>query len=96
MRLLFASTTDLWQVVHDFLCSLLEAVVTVTLEPQGGKTHVTLRHTGAPDDEMGRQHQDGWRDSVIAATARRHALAIATRNVKDYKHAGVDVVNPFD
>jgi predicted nucleic acid-binding protein len=37
-----------------------------------------------------------WRDSVIAATARRHALAIATRNVKDYKHAGVDVVNPFD
>ena len=37
-----------------------------------------------------------WRDSVIAATARRHALAIATRNVKDYKHVGVDVVNPFD
>jgi predicted nucleic acid-binding protein len=37
-----------------------------------------------------------WRDSVIAATARRHALAIATRNVKDYKYAGVDVVNPFD
>ena len=36
------------------------------------------------------------RDSAIAATARRHALTIATRNVKDYKHAGVDVVNPFD
>lgn len=37
-----------------------------------------------------------WRDSVIAATARRHTLTIATRNVKDYKHAGVDVVNPFE
>jgi predicted nucleic acid-binding protein len=37
-----------------------------------------------------------WRDSVIAATARRHALAVATRNVKDYKHAGVEVMNPFD
>jgi predicted nucleic acid-binding protein len=37
-----------------------------------------------------------WRDSVIAATARRHTLTVATRNVKDYKHAGVDVINPFD
>jgi toxin FitB len=37
-----------------------------------------------------------WRDSVIAATARRHGLAMATRNVKDYKHAAVRVVNPFE
>ncbi len=37
-----------------------------------------------------------WRDSVIAATARRHALTVVTRNIKDYKHAGVDVINPFD
>lgn len=37
-----------------------------------------------------------WRDSVIAATARRHDLAVATRNVKDYKHAALDLVNPFE
>lgn len=37
-----------------------------------------------------------WRDSVIAATARRHDLAVATRNVKDYKHATLRVVNPFE
>ena len=36
-----------------------------------------------------------WRDSVIAATALRHDLAVATRNKRDYEHAGLDVVNPF-
>jgi uncharacterized protein YndB with AHSA1/START domain len=38
----------------------LESIVTVTLEPRGDQTHVTLRHTGVPDDEMGRRHQEGW------------------------------------
>jgi uncharacterized protein YndB with AHSA1/START domain len=37
-----------------------ESVVTVTLEPRGADTEVTLRHSGVPDDEMGRQHQEGW------------------------------------
>jgi predicted nucleic acid-binding protein len=37
-----------------------------------------------------------WRDSVIAATARRHDLVVVTRNVKDYKHAALDLVNPFE
>ena len=36
-----------------------------------------------------------WRDSVIAATARRHGLALVTRNVKDYRHAELDLVNPI-
>jgi uncharacterized protein YndB with AHSA1/START domain len=38
----------------------VETVITVTLEAQDGKTLVTLRHAGVPDDEMGRQHEDGW------------------------------------
>jgi toxin FitB len=37
-----------------------------------------------------------WRDSVIAATARRHGLKMATRNLKDYRAAGLHVVNPFE
>jgi uncharacterized protein YndB with AHSA1/START domain len=37
-----------------------DSVVTITLEPRGEQTEVTLRHTGVPDDEMGRQHQEGW------------------------------------
>ena len=34
-------------------------------------------------------------DSMIAATALTHRLTIATRNVRDFKMAGVNVLNPF-
>ena len=36
------------------------------------------------------------KDSLIAATARQHGLSIATRNVEDYRYAGVPIVNPFE
>ncbi|MBC8324153.1 MAG: type II toxin-antitoxin system VapC family toxin [Verrucomicrobia subdivision 3 bacterium] len=35
------------------------------------------------------------KDSLIAATAQAHGLSVATRNVDDFKRAGVKVVNPF-
>jgi predicted nucleic acid-binding protein len=34
-------------------------------------------------------------DALIAATARVHGMAVVTRNVKDFKRAGVDVLSPF-
>jgi uncharacterized protein YndB with AHSA1/START domain len=37
-----------------------ESIVTVTMETRGDQTEVTLRHSGVPDDEMGRKHKDGW------------------------------------
>jgi uncharacterized protein YndB with AHSA1/START domain len=37
-----------------------ESIVTVTMEPRGEQTEVTLRHSGVPDDEMGHKHRDGW------------------------------------
>jgi uncharacterized protein YndB with AHSA1/START domain len=37
-----------------------ESIVLVTFEARGEQTEVTLRHSGVPDDEMGRQHKDGW------------------------------------
>lgn len=37
-----------------------------------------------------------FRDSVIASTARRHRLVLVTRNLPDYVHAGVELVNPFE
>jgi uncharacterized protein YndB with AHSA1/START domain len=37
-----------------------ESIVTLTMEPRGAETEVTLRHSGVPDDEMGRRHKDGW------------------------------------
>ena len=36
------------------------------------------------------------KDSLIAATARQHRLTVVTRNVSDYRHAGVALVNPFE
>lgn len=35
------------------------------------------------------------RDSMIAATAIRHNLTIATRNVSDFKSSKLPLVNPF-
>jgi toxin FitB len=35
------------------------------------------------------------KDSLIAATARQHGMTVATRNVHDYRYAGVKVENPF-
>ncbi len=32
---------------------------------------------------------------MIAATARVHGLRIVTRNVRDFKEFGVNVVNPY-
>jgi uncharacterized protein YndB with AHSA1/START domain len=38
----------------------LESVVAVQFESKGAETEVTLRHSGVPDDELGRQHKEGW------------------------------------
>ena len=35
-------------------------------------------------------------DMLIAATAIEYQLVLATRNVRDFKGCGVQVVNPFD
>lgn len=35
------------------------------------------------------------KDSLIAATALAHGLAVATRNRADFEKAGVEVVDPF-
>lgn len=35
------------------------------------------------------------KDSLIAASALQHDLAIATRNTSDFQKAGIKIVNPF-
>ena len=35
------------------------------------------------------------KDSLVAATALSHGLTVVTRNVSDFKKAGVKVLNPF-
>ncbi|HWY19588.1 MAG TPA: type II toxin-antitoxin system VapC family toxin [Candidatus Acidoferrum sp.] len=34
-------------------------------------------------------------DAMIAATAAVHGFTVATRDEKDFKHLGVEIVNPF-
>jgi toxin FitB len=34
-------------------------------------------------------------DALIAATAARHGLAVATRNARDFEHLAVEVVDPW-
>lgn len=49
----------------------LESIVTITFAPAGNnQTLVTLRHTGVPDDDFGRQHGEGWA-YVLGAIAER-------------------------
>lgn len=48
----------------------IESTVTVTLEPRGKTTEVTIHHTDLPDDEMGRGHEAGWK-FVLGAIAER-------------------------
>ena len=36
-----------------------------------------------------------YEDAIIAATAKVHKLTVVTRNVKDFKPFGVNLLNPF-
>ncbi|HEY3966523.1 MAG TPA: SRPBCC domain-containing protein [Planctomycetaceae bacterium] len=47
-----------------------ESIVLVTFERRGDETEVTLRHSGVPDDALGRQHQEGW-TWVLSMVAER-------------------------
>jgi uncharacterized protein YndB with AHSA1/START domain len=38
----------------------LESIVTLGIEPRGERVELTIGHTGLPDDEEGRKHQEGW------------------------------------
>jgi uncharacterized protein YndB with AHSA1/START domain len=50
----------------------VESIVAITFDPQGDGTEVTLRHSGVPDDEMGRKHEQGWA-WVLSMLAQRFA-----------------------
>jgi len=44
---------------------------------------------------MNRQPDRLLEDAMIAATARVHGLIVATRNERDFRPFGVEVLNPF-
>jgi predicted nucleic acid-binding protein len=44
---------------------------------------------------MNKRSDDLTRDAMIAATAKVHRLAVVTRNTKNFRHFGVETLNPF-
>jgi len=58
-----------------------ESVVTVTLQPRGDQTEVTLRHAGVPDDELGSRHKEGWTWILSALADALAARRTATGNM---------------
>ena len=51
------------KVVHTWMSEHthgLDTLVTITFEPKGKDTKVTLRHAGLPDDPDGHGHNGGW------------------------------------
>jgi len=43
-------------------------MVLITFDVHGNSAEVTLYHSGVPDDELGRQHNDGW-TYILSETA---------------------------
>jgi len=41
------------------------------------------------------RHDTLREDAMIAATARVHGFTVATRDEKDFKNLGVEIINPF-
>lgn len=44
---------------------------------------------------MHRRSETYCEDAMIAATAKQHNLTVVSRNVSDFKHFAVPVLNPF-
>ncbi|MGA3045056.1 MAG: SRPBCC domain-containing protein [Terracidiphilus sp.] len=57
----------------------IETVVAITFESAGDAVEVTLRHSGTPDDEMGRRHKDGW-TWVLSMLAERFESRTAEKS----------------
>jgi predicted nucleic acid-binding protein len=57
----------------------------------------TAEIAGALSDlARGRGHSPGLADVIIAATARRHALTILTRNTRHFAPMDAIVIDPFE
>ena len=57
----------------------LESTVSISFEARAGGTQVTIRHRGLPDDEDGRNHEDGWEYFLGELEKARSARGTSSR-----------------
>jgi predicted nucleic acid-binding protein len=61
--------------------------------PFDGDAAVAFAEIGAARRALGRPISQA--DAMIAATARSRGAGLATRNIRDFEHCGLDLVNPW-
>ena len=55
-----------------------------------------ILYAGIAAEKRRRGSQIEAEDGQIAAICRQHSAMLATRNVKDFLHTGVELINPWD
>jgi len=73
---------------HMFFALFADRIFGLDLEAARvyGRVLKVRRPMGRPIDEM---------DALIAATALAHGATLATRNIPDFDHCGIPLVNPW-
>ena len=79
----------LWQALTDQVMPLFEGRV-LAFDAQAAHAFAQV-HAGA----QAAGNPIGFADGAIAAIAAAHGFAVATRNVRDFKGTGVEVVDPW-
>lgn len=79
------------------LTDWLEAIVAIYGDHILAFDLEAAQHAGLLHDKVRAVgHEPGFADVAIAGTAARHAMTILTRNLKDFRHFGINVIDPFE
>jgi predicted nucleic acid-binding protein len=74
---------------------MLDAWIEYTVNQFGGRIYPVDGSVAATWASLGIPDPLPATDGLIAATALSHGLTLATRNVRDFGIAGLNVVNPW-
>jgi toxin FitB len=82
-----AKNPELAQALENWMVRIESTFTVLAMDGPAFKRHAQLMHG---------KSQALYEDALIAATAIRNGLIVATRNVRDFKTLGAKTYNPFD